>query len=134
MLKFQDGADIKVGNVIVVIYGAPNVGKTSLVLTAANPLLIDFDGGAYRAGNKSGKSVVTAKSWSDVAAMSAEDLEKFDTLIIDTVGTCLDSLVNDIMSGNPKMRSQSGHANPSGLRSIERAVQVVAGYDSQLWG
>lgn len=102
MLKFVDGADLSVTNLVVVIYGQPNVGKTSLALTASKPVLLDFDGGAYRAGNKSGKSIVPVSSWSDVARVTADDIADFDTIAIDTVGTALDTLIADIISADPK--------------------------------
>ena len=34
--------------VIILIYGEPGIGKTSLFNTASNPLLIDFDRGVDR--------------------------------------------------------------------------------------
>jgi len=102
MLNFVDGADLAVTNLVVVIYGQPNVGKTSLALTASKPVLLDFDGGAYRAGNKSGKSIVPVSGWNDVARIAADDVADFDTIAIDTVGTALDTLIADIIAVEPK--------------------------------
>ena len=103
MLNFVDGADLEVGKMVVVVYGQPNVGKTSLALTASKPVLMDFDGGAYRAGNKSGKAIVPVKAWRDVADVAAEDIADFDTIVIDTVGTALDSLMADIVQKDPRL-------------------------------
>lgn len=108
MLNFVDGADLEVGNLVVVIYGQPNVGKTSLALTSSNPVLMDFDGGAYRAGNKAGKSIVRVSAWQDVAKITAEDIADFDTIIIDTVGTALDTLIADIVAADPRYVAAGG--------------------------
>lgn len=83
------------------IYGAPGLGKTTLGFTADNPLLIDCDKGAYRAPNR--KDVVAVSSWSDIAAISADDLKPYSVVIIDTAGRALDFLSADIIANNPKM-------------------------------
>lgn len=100
-LKITRSSDpITVDRLNVCIYGQPGAGKTSLAFTASNPLLLDFDSGAYRAANR--KDSVQIKSWQDVAAISADDLAGFDTIIVDTAGRALDSLSSDIIRRNPK--------------------------------
>ena len=98
----MDGADIHVETIIAVIYGPPNYGKTTLALSSSNPILLDFDKGAYRSGNKAGKAIVPVSAWSDVASIAADDIQDFDTIIIDTVGTCLDFITEDIIRTNKK--------------------------------
>ena len=102
-LKIIDGSECKAEKIVAVIYGFPNSGKTTLSLTAANPLLLDFDGGLHRAGNKSGKAIVRVESWDDVESMTADDLKPYETVIMDTVGTCLNYLCMDITKKNQKM-------------------------------
>lgn len=91
---------IAVERLNVVIYSAPGLGKTSLAFTADAPLLLDFDQGSHRAANR--KDVVRVSDWSDVAAITAEDLEPFNTVIVDTAGRALDALTVDIIRANPK--------------------------------
>ena len=71
-------------NLVVTIFGQPGIGKTSVAFSASRPLLLDFDGGSQRAVGR--KDVVRIRSWSDVAGIEAEDVEDFDTIVIDTVG------------------------------------------------
>lgn len=100
-LKITRAADpITVDRLNMVIYGPPGIAKTSLAFTAADPLLLDFDNGSHRAANR--KDVVRIDDWSDVAAMTAEDLAPFKTVIVDTAGRALDSLTVDIIRANPK--------------------------------
>jgi hypothetical protein len=85
----------------VVIYGQPGAAKSSIAFTADAPLLLDFDGGSYRAANR--KDVVQVEQWSDAASITADDLAPYKTVIIDTAGRALDMLTVDIIKGNPKM-------------------------------
>ena len=102
-IKIVDGSECTAENIIAVIYGFPNAGKSTLSLTARKPLLLDFDGGVHRAGNKKGRDIVQVSNWSDVDNIRMEDLEPYDTVIMDTVGTCLDYLAMDITRKNPKL-------------------------------
>lgn len=100
-IKITKSSDpLHVERINVVIYGPPGIGKTSLAFTASNPLLLDFDSGAYRAANR--RDSVQVASWSDVAGITASDLAGYDTVVIDTAGRALDSLSADIIAMNPK--------------------------------
>lgn len=101
-LKITKATDtIEVKNLTVCIYAAPGIGKSTLAFTADSPLLIDFDQGAYRAGNRG--DVVQVSSWSDVASITADDLRPYKTLVVDTAGRALDALTAAIIADNPKM-------------------------------
>lgn len=92
---------ITVEQIITTLYAPPGVGKTSLGFTADEPLLLDFDNGAYRSGNR--RDSVPIKSWADVASISADDLKPYKTLVMDTAGRALDHLAADIIATNPKL-------------------------------
>lgn len=101
-LKITTAADpMRVEAICLTIYSQPGLGKTSLAFTAKNPLLLDFDGGAYRAVDRG--DTVQVGAWSDVAGISARDVEGYDTIIIDTVGKALDALTQDILRGNSRL-------------------------------
>lgn len=92
---------IEVKTLTAVVYAVPGVGKTTLAFTAEKPLLLDFDRGSYRAGNRS--DVVQVDSWSDVANITAADLASYRTVVFDTAGRALDVLTSTIIAENPKM-------------------------------
>lgn len=101
-LKITKGSEpIEVKNVKVMLYGQPGIGKTSSAFTASNVLLLDCDNGAYRSNFR--KDSVRVSNWEDIANITGEDLEPYDTIAIDTVGRLLDFLSADIMKKNPKM-------------------------------
>jgi len=91
---------IKVERLNVCIYGQPGAGKTSLAFTSESPLLLDFDKGAHRAANR--KDTVRVTTWADVTELTAEDLEPYKTVVVDTAGRALDVLTVDIIRRNPK--------------------------------
>ena len=101
MLKITRAAEpIHIERLKLVIYGQPGAAKTSIAFTAPDPLLLDFDGGSYRAANR--KDVVRVEQWSDAASIAQEDLEPYKTVIIDTAGRALDMLTTDIIRADPK--------------------------------
>lgn len=85
---------LNVENIITFIYGDPGIWKTSLAFTAKNPILFDFDKGAYRAANR--KDTVQIKTWQEVATFTAQDLANYDTIIIDTAGRALDMIIDSL--------------------------------------
>jgi hypothetical protein len=102
MLRITKASDvIEVKTITACIYAVPGIGKTTLGFTAEKPLLLDFDKGAYRARNRTDTIVV--EGWSDVEAITREDLEPYKTLVVDTAGRALDALTTYIIARNPKM-------------------------------
>jgi hypothetical protein len=92
---------IEVKQLTACIYAPPGLGKSSLAFTAASPLLLDFDGGSYRAINR--KDVVQVSTWADVSSITAEDLKPYKTVLVDTAGRALDVLSAHIISENAKL-------------------------------
>lgn len=101
--KFIKLSEVKTETICAVIYGAPNVGKTTLALTSSKPVLIDFDEGSQRAAFVDDPAVVVCRRWSDLAGMEEDDLKPFDTIVIDTVGAALTKLAADLMRRDPSL-------------------------------
>ena len=91
------------------IYSPPGLGKTTPRIHVQSPLLLDCDKGAYRAHNR--KDAVPVASWGDIEGISGDDLQPYDTVIVDTAGRALDYLTADIIAKNPKM-GRGGHHPP----------------------
>lgn len=92
---------IEVKQLTSCIYSPPGLGKSSLSFTTETPLLLDFDGGSYRAINR--KDVVQVASWADVSAITGDDLKPYRTVVVDTAGRALDVLSAYIIGENPKL-------------------------------
>jgi hypothetical protein len=107
---------ITVDRLNVVLYAPPGIGKTSLAFTADAPLLLDFDQGAHRAANR--KDIVRAQSWNDAVNITAEDLEPYNTVVVDTAGRALDVLSADIIRRDPK-KGKGGALTLQGFGSLK---------------
>lgn len=102
MLKILKAEEpLTVEQLVIVVYGVPGLGKSTIGFSSDEPLLMDFDGGAYRAAIR-GDSV-QINSWPDVTQITADDLKSYKTVIVDTAGRALDYLTTDIIKRNPKM-------------------------------
>jgi len=102
-----------ISQVVVVVYGQPGIGKTTLAQTASKPLLLDFDRGVLRAALR-GDSV-QVETWADVSKLNpAADLADYNTVVVDTVGKLLASLTAHIIRGNSKMSRGGGELSLQG--------------------
>jgi hypothetical protein len=95
---------IECNSICGLIYGQPGSKKTSLAQTAKNPITFAFDPGISRAYGR--KAAYMFESWQDVLEA---DTAPYDTIVIDTIGMCLDSLAAAIVAQKIK-----GTTNPQG--------------------
>lgn len=78
--------------VIILIYGEPGSGKTSVANTAENPIMCDCDRGFDRAAVR--VDTITASKWEDVIQDEAE-FKNYKTISLDTVRSALDDYLID---------------------------------------
>jgi len=98
------------GPLKMMIFGPPGVGKTSTANTASRPITFDFDRGAHRSAFR--KDTVVIDNMQEVMAVKKEDLDGYDTIIIDTAGSLIDYMINDILpmnEGKAKLKRPSGN-------------------------
>lgn len=89
--------------VIIVLYGTPGTGKTSLANTAKNPILIDTDRGSDRASNR--VDTLMASKWVDIES-EKEAIKTYDTVVVDTAKSLLDDYLADyVVSQNYKLKT-----------------------------
>lgn len=84
-------------------FGQPGIGKSTLGYSTQDPLLLDFDAGAHRAANR--RDTLQIASWADVLELMdhRQALEPYKTVVVDTVGRCLDVMTADIIEKMPKL-------------------------------
>lgn len=96
-------------NLVMMIYGTPGAGKTTVALSAPSPVLIDTDGGVSRTHTAHRCPTVQVTKWEDVnAALDEIAAAPFKSIIVDTVGKLLDFMGDFIIRNNPKMRKFDG--------------------------
>ena len=118
MLQIHRASEpIAIETLILLLYGDPGAGKTSLAFTAEAPLLLDFDRGAHRSAFR--KDTVPVDSWSSVEGMTAKDLEPYSTIEVDTVGRCLDLMALSIIDRDPKLGMATGGLTLQGYGALK---------------
>lgn len=78
--------------VIIVLYGTPGTGKTSVATTSAEPLLIDTDRGFDRAVQR--VDTLQASKWVDITA-EYDTIKSYKTIIVDTAKSVLDDFLSN---------------------------------------
>ena len=99
--------------VIIVLYGVPGSGKTSVATTAENPLLIDCDRGSDRAVQRC--DTIIASKWQDIDN-ERQSMKGYKTIVIDTAKSMLDDYLsqyaieknNSLKRNNQKRFGQMG--------------------------
>lgn len=113
-MKIIKGTDpIAVEHPVFLIFGQPGICKTSLAYSMQDALLLDFDLGAHRAANRT--DTLQIASWSDVVELmeNKDALAPYRSLVVDTVGRCLDVITADIAATDPK-KAPGGNLSQQG--------------------
>lgn len=91
--------------VIIVLYGVPGSGKTSVATTADNPLLIDCDRGADRAVQRC--DTIMAKCWKDIDS-ERESMKDYKTIVVDTAKSMIDDYLSQYaIDNNYKLKTNT---------------------------
>lgn len=91
----------------ILLYGSPGLGKTTLALSAPNPVLIDFDRGISRVKAYHRKKTIFCSTYEEVLDdLKSSDVRECETLIIDTGGSFITFLQDWAMRDNPAQNCQ----------------------------
>ena len=98
----------------MILYGPPGVGKTTLALSAPDPVLIDFDRGISRIKaehRRLAKAVITLTNYEEVLEdIKSPVVASCQTLVIDTGGSFVTFLQDWAMRYNPAVNKQKNGA------------------------
>jgi hypothetical protein len=117
IVKASDPIEVK--QLIISLYSAPGLGKTSTGFTCEAPLLLDFDNGVYRSEFR--KDSVRVTSWSEIEDLSADNLAPYKTIVVDTAGRALDVLSAHLIQMNPKFKGFAGALTLQGFGALKAA-------------
>lgn len=91
----------------MILYGSPGVGKTTLALSAPNPILIDFDRGVSRVKSYHRKLTIVCSTYEEVLHdIESPEVKDCETIIIDTGGSFVSFLQAWAMKVNPAVNCQ----------------------------
>lgn len=95
----------------MLLYGAPGVGKTTLALSAPDPIIIDFDRGMSRVKAQHRKTAIFCDTYEEVLDdIKSPEVSNCQTLIIDTGGSFVTFLQDWAMRTNPTVNRQKNGA------------------------
>lgn len=101
----------------MLVYGQPGIGKSTMALSAPNPVLFDFDGGVQRVNVAFQCPTLQVKSWEE-ALQALDELKGGEvnckTIVIDTAGKMLDFMSDFIMRNDSKMKMRDGSLSLKG--------------------
>lgn len=115
----------------MILYGSPGVGKTTLALSAPNPVLIDFDRGVSRVKAYHRKLTIVCSTYEEVLHDIEEPIVKTcDTIIIDTGGSFVSFLQAWAMRINPSVNCQKDGKTISikGFGAVKNEFQRFTAY------
>jgi hypothetical protein len=102
------------------IYGQPGSGKTTLALSSVNPVCIDVDRGMYRVEKRYQVPSLQVESYQQVLdLLNSNELDGFDTIVIDTLGKLIDRMGEYIGKIYPKYRQGSGQLALQGWGQVK---------------
>ena len=108
------------------IYGEPGLGKTTLALSAPNPLLIDFDNGLRRVSKQHQSDSVQIETYQNLLdILLKEDISEYKTIVIDTLGKMIDRIGDWLAISNPKTKQADGQLSMKGWGSVKLEFQKL---------
>lgn len=117
---------LNIENIVIVVFGEPGIGKTSLSFTSENPIVEDFDKGVQRAVGR--KAFVSLQSWEDAVEFHNSGYiqeNNVKTVIFDTAGTMLDNYItNQVIKDDPKNAKKDGSLALGGYGAIKNVFNA----------
>lgn len=105
----------------MIIYGPPGLGKTTLALSAPDPVLIDTDRGISRVKAQHRKATSMCNTYEEILEdIKTPQIQQCQTIIIDTGGSFVTYLQDWAMRNNPAARQKSGALSQKGFGIVKQ--------------
>ena len=119
MIVKPEELDFSNKNLNIVLYGLPGVGKTTLALSAPNPVLVDTDEGIVRIKPEHRKASTQPKTYEELLADLKTCEGQFETVIIDTTGALIELMKEWAMRTEPSANKRNGGFSQQGFGIIK---------------
>ena len=114
-----ENMDFSGKNIIMIIAGAPGVGKTTLALSAPDVLLIDADEGMARVNPAHRKDSSICKTYEELLADVKAAEGQYKTIAIDTGGALIEMMKDWAMRTEPTANKKNGGFSLQGYGVIK---------------
>lgn len=114
----------------MILYGSPGVGKTTLALSAPDPILIDFDRGMSRVRAQHRKAAIFCDTYEEVLEdLRSPEMAEFQTVVVDTGGSFVTYLQEYVMRQNPAQnRQKNGALSLKGFGAVKTEFNRFTSY------
>lgn len=114
----------------MILYGSPGIGKTTLALSAPDPVLIDFDRGMSRVRSQHRKPAIFCETYEDVLKdLESQEIRQFQTIVVDTGGSFVTYLQDWAMRDNPALnRQKNGALSLKGFGAVKQEFSRFTSY------
>lgn len=114
----------------MILYGSPGVGKTTLALSAPDPILIDFDRGMSRVKAQHRKPAIFCSTYEEVLSdIQSPAMKDFQTIVVDTGGSFITFLQDWAMRADPKVnRQKNGAISLKGFGAVKQEFVRFTNY------
>ena len=111
-IKKPEEMDFSKQTFSMIIYGSPGTGKTTMALSAPNPLLLDFDNGISRVRAEHRKDTSVCANYEEVLEdIKSPAMKDYETVVIDTGGSFITFLKDWAFRTRPGCRTKDGNFN-----------------------
>jgi phage nucleotide-binding protein len=126
-MKLEEPSEMREEQPIAcLIYGQPGIGKTTLALSAPNPLLIDLENGQRRVEERFRKTRLNVSSYQDVLDILIDpSIDKFDSIVIDPLGKLIDYMGEWLIAKNWKYARADGSLSLQGWGALKVKVSEL---------
>lgn len=123
--EIQEGAK----KIRMLIAGYPGIGKSTLALSAPNPLHIDVDFGIDRIEPRYRKAYIQPQSYDEILGdLTPINLQNYDTLVFDTGGKLISLMSQWAIKKDVKYGQRDGSLSLKGYGFIGREFQRLMDY------
>ncbi len=113
----------------ILIAGYPGIGKSTLALSAPNPLHIDVDFGIDRIEPRYRKDYIQPKTYDEILEdLTPETVRDYDTLVFDTGGKLISLMSLWAIKKDPKNAKRDGSLSLAGYGVVGREFQRLMDY------
>lgn len=113
----------------ILIAGYPGIGKSTLALSAPNPLHIDVDFGIDRIEPRYRKPYIQPKTYDEILGdLTPENVKDYDTLVFDTGGKLISLIGLWAIKQDPKNTKRDGSLSLQGYGAVGREFVRLMDY------
>lgn len=100
------------------IYGQPGIGKSTLAISAPNPVMVDAEKGLKRVEARLRVPSLQAETYEQILELlNSQEIAPFETIVFDTMGRVLELMEPYLIKKNPKNAQSNGALSLAGYKA-----------------